>query len=264
MARIPLSDILLQTSIKVGNVYLPPNSLLPNLQAFCVPLLEYTDDDYFQVCARGSSFRVRLNDRFFQIFTRHQLNGIVSCSHVAFMNSDGSHFTVGGKHYSHNAQDRHTGDIAVWDVTDRVLAQSIDKNMFFNLSAGDIVSPSTDVTASIAYGYPFEKQIFESAAKPDGNWYLEHIGARLQEIVFDGEPNSNDEDLCVFHRSEALDMDPNGLSGSPVFSICKNSDGFFLALAGMVITSNGKVFQAIKANHILSFLKEICRSKNSV
>lgn len=177
------------------------------------------------------------------------------------MNSDGEHFTVGGTHYSRDDPNSYSGDIAVWDVTDRVVAGSISQHMFFEITDKTITPNPELVLVDIAYGFPFDKQLFAPGEMPDGTPYLEHICSRLQEVVLNKQTESDDKDILIFSRNESLEMDPNGMSGSPVFSICKSDEGFFLALRAMVLTSNGKIFRVVKAGNIVKLLENICAAE---
>ncbi len=252
--KLPSRTLLnaqLDLAVKLGNVLVPARSLQSVLGQYCQHLFVWTHDDTFKIQITGSSIPLLFKGRYFVLCSKHQLEG-VNPQDVCIMFPDGSIAVTCSGYREFKAQTTSEGtdayDIVAFEFTDPCDEHTHLKSLFFDFTQVPPDVPSDHVLALVVVGY----------ASADQDYNVEHenhLGSVKRNITasLEGQP----DDSCLFRAKYIvpLDVDPDGLSGSPVFVVQKSEEnGQIGYLAGMVLRSSREKFYFLKSGFIEAFL----------
>lgn len=215
-------------SVRVNGTYLPFKSAPDLMQRFVRPALFSTGDAVFELQVFGTALMATYRGWDFALATAHQVDtgrGAPSAkSFVVVVERDGKRLTVppSSVHLPHVDEEefRSLGDLIFFDyakVTDGHRSSHLDITNVYWSDASEVVPDY-----SFVIGYPTGSTMIEVDLQDESQlsqFTLRWIRQDLQRS--DGAPMDPENRLMfVKHeRSTRLSIDPDGLSGSPVFSI---------------------------------------------
>lgn len=215
-------------SVRVNGTYLPFKSTPDLMQRFVRPALFSTGDEVFELRFVGTAFMGRYRNWDFALSTAHQVDAAWGAptpeSFVVVVDHDGKRLAVppSAVHFPRIEEEEYKSlrDLAFFDYSKpraELRAPHLDLSHLF-------WSDAADVTPDYAFviGYPTGSMRIELDLDDDAR--LAEFTARWirQDLeVADRKPMDTEHRLIfVKHeRSTRLSIEPDGLSGSPVFSI---------------------------------------------
>ena len=118
-------------------------------------------------------------------------------------------------------------DLYAFDFTPQTKDNQELAQRFFRLNSCHFLSDKDNVVIYFAYGCPFADQEYNIV---DEN----HVGAVMRSMTCKPQPQYSDEDLGLCRTISAMNFDPNGLSGGPVFAIVRQRSEVVLKFAGII------------------------------
>lgn len=252
-------------SVGINGTYVPFKSAPNSMRRFVRPALFATGDDVWELRLFGTAFLATFHGWNFALVTAHQTDEAKGApaadQFVVVVNS-------GNRNLAVPPSSLHR---PVIDDEDR---QSLKDLTFFNYSASSAKtehldlssmfwSDAVDITADYSFliGYPSSSAIIELDSDDDSklsNFTMRWIRQDLEE----DEPRPMDvEHRTVFvkhERSTRKSVEPDGLSGSPVFSVIKDrSSNRYLRFDGIVTHANGDRFAVYPSVYIRDMLDHI-------
>lgn len=213
-------------SVRVNSAYLPFKSAPDAMQRYVRPALFSTGDALFELQKVGTAFMGRYRNWPFGLMTAHQgsgSNGASSAEKFVVVVEDGDKRLAVPPSTIHrpkidDPEHRSLEDLMFLDysTTARPL-NHLDLSRSLWSDSNDL---STDY--SFLVGFPTSSMVIE--LDPDGELRLDKFTPRwIRQDLEQASPEPLDPDnreIFVKHqRSTRLSIDPDGLSGSPVFSI---------------------------------------------
>ena len=259
----------LKLSVEINRLWIGFSQVPERLRKFVTPALFYHEgQDVFDLSAPGTAFLVRYRETNFAICTRHQLG-------TGDVEVEPANFTVvveGNVGLSPNRVSRITMDDPDHkNLEDVYIAEYADdrdgrdlRPFFLDLDLGaNLHTVNADlIQAMFALGFPMFARDGDLEEDEDGlptkwlataRWvklYLEIDQVRLLDT-------ENRIPMVQDKRVEQETIDPDGMSGAPVFFIGKTQDhNAFLGFAGMVTNANGRRYMVYDA----AILKQVLDS----
>lgn len=216
-------------SVCVNGAFLPFTSAPDAMQRYVRPALFSTGDEGFELQKFGTAFMAKYRNWSFGLMTHHQgsgLNGAPSAENFVVVADAGERKLAVPPSALHkprvdSADDRNLEDLIILDYS-----RASHPQPHIDLSSvlwSDAQAVSTDY--SFLVGFPTDSMIIEIDSEEP--YPLTRFTARwVRQDLEWGEPALMDpehRDIFVKHpKSTRLSIDPDGLSGSPVFSIVSN------------------------------------------
>lgn len=225
-----LMELLQDSSIKVGAIWVPFASVTKSLLKYSAPLVLHNEgQEPYIISRRGSSLKVAGPKGYFLYCTDHQLEGYDYNSVGLVREDNGNVVTSQGCRFStRDSTGGATTDLLMFDFTGPVETGSLDENNWLDTSR--FSDMDGEVLSLVAIGFPhLDRQIdYENLSiplAPRAIWGT--TGSRTQ---------SGYETLKI---APDLDYEPDGMSGSPVYALINWKGEIHAALAGLV-TNGGK------------------------
>lgn len=237
------------SAVRIGRLWVPgrqAENLLGNYtkQIFCL-----TGHETFPYSLLGSATAIRLADRCFLVWCRHQTKDyapndvtiaieggktLVSGSRFLFVNED------------QTSMDEDFKDLCAMEfVTEDYKSPNLEA-AFLPLVEDDVWQG--DVHAQFyLFGFPTELRLVD--------YELPHLHVR--QVVTSAEyfGQSRAQHLHVLKVTGRKSFGQDGLSGGPVYHIARGKDGYYVGLAGIMMRGgNGHVYY-VDARFVLSLLK---------
>ncbi|MEP3784774.1 hypothetical protein [Ascidiaceihabitans sp.] len=262
LAGLSLHDYRLNAAIRVGNVWLPSETLSKHLVRFAQPLLLSSGDQEFPYGINGSATFVRFQSNYYAIITRHQLKDN-SASSIGFRANSDHKFVLGGTFYFSDSfeKDRgsHADELVFIDLGVSVSKGSLNEFDFFDISEENCAQDGDDVVFGLAYGYPHDVQEFDFDETGNYNFRMLHVGTVVREIISEYAGETFDQTICGWNIKRSEDYEVSGISGGPAFCVKKDADGFRLKLAGVITTGSASKLNTIKVQSIKRYLRAIAK-----
>lgn len=254
-------------SVQVNGTYLPFKSAPDLMQRFVRPALFSTGHAVFELQVFGTALMARYRGWDFALATSHQVDtarGAPSAeSFVVVVERDGRRLAVppSSVHLPRADEEefRALGDLVFFDyakVTDGHRSSHLDLTNIYWSDASEVVPDY-----SFVIGYPTSSNVIELDLQDESrlsDFILRWIRQDLQRS--DSAPLDPEHRLMfVKHeRSTRLSIDPDGLSGSPVFSIVQDRQNErHLRFEGIVTNARDDRFAILPSAHIRSVLDVI-------
>lgn len=215
-------------SVQVNGAYIPFKSVPDSMQRFVRPALFYTGDKGFELQVVGTAFMATYRGWDFALSTAHQVNteqgGPGAEKFVVVIERDGKRLAVSPSsvHFPRVEEEKlkSLSDVVFFDYS-RVTKVNKPKHLnLANTYWSDSLEVATDY--SFVIGYPSSSHVIEVDFEDQ---------AQLSEFTMrwirqDLQPSENilmdTENRLIFIKHEnstRRSVEPDGLSGSPVFSI---------------------------------------------
>ncbi|WP_152599741.1 hypothetical protein [Hoeflea sp. BAL378] len=252
-------------SVGINGTYVPFKSAPDSMRRFVRPALFSTGDDVWELRLFGTAFLVTFHGWTFAIVTAHQTDvakgAPAADQFVVVVKSGNRHLAVSPSSLHRPVIDDEDRQ-SLRDLTFFDYSESSAKAEHMDLSSV-IWSDAADITADYSFliGYPSSSAIIELDGDDDSklsNFTMRWIRQDLKE----DEPRPLDVEhrtIFVKHdRSTRESVEPDGLSGSPVFSIIKDKgNDRHLRFDGIVTHANGDRFAVYPSVYIRDMLEHI-------
>jgi hypothetical protein len=241
----PFTNASVKTSVRFGQLYVPINGIHNIVQNHCGPVLLENATDEFQLSVAGSSFLINYRRTNLQICCLHQITNLgrkpndvrlvhfINGKQIIFPPVNG--YTLGEQPDAFaNMRDLLISRYPIFDedhVSRRFL--QVDESQLGALKQ----HPVKRVVASFFLGFP--SQILGYDLSDDGS-KLEHLHARWVRMLIEPAPDALQfvPNRTYFRTKTALDsvgLDPDGISGSPIFTVFEDESGErHLLIEGMI------------------------------
>ncbi|MBY3032439.1 hypothetical protein HF265_25715 [Rhizobium leguminosarum] len=138
-------------------------------------------------------------------------------------------------------------DLCAFDFSEQVEVKTSLGRRFFTLRNNDVLEDTEEVLGYHAYGCPFDDQNYDVL---DNN----HVGTVIRSMTCDLEKASSDPALGSCRLLGAMDFNPNGLSGGPVFATVLHGEEIVVKFAGIINRAGGGIIHFIKAKSVQRLL----------
>lgn len=254
-------------SVRVNNIFFPFQSTPDLMQRFVRPALFSTGEALFEVRVFGTALMARYRNWNFALATAHQVDAARGAppaeSFVVVIDYDGKQLAVPPSAvYRPRVEEeefRSLHDLAFFDYS-KVAAGYRPRH----LDLSDLYwSDSTAVTPDYSFviGYPSRSMRIEF--DPDDDTRLSEFAPRWirQDLQAANPAPLDTEHRLIFvkhEQSTLLSVDPDGLSGSPVFSIVQDlQQERHLRFDGIVTNAREDRFAVFPSAFIRSMLDKI-------
>lgn len=251
-------------SVGINGTYVPFESAPDSMHRFVRPALFATGDDVWELRFFGTAFLATFHGWNFAMVTAHQTDvakgAPAADQFVVVIKSGNRHLAVSPSSLHRpvvDGEDRKS----LRDLTFFDYSRSSAKTDHLDLSSV-FWSDAADISADYSFliGYPSSSAIVEVDPADDGklsNFTMRWIRQDLEE----DEPRPLDvEHRTIFvkhERSTRKSVEPDGLSGSPVFSIIKDTgNNRNLRFDGIVTHANGDRFAIYPSVYIRDMLEQ--------
>lgn len=253
-------------SVCINGAYVPFKNVPDSIPRFVRPALFSTGDENWELQFFGSSFLAKYRGLHFGIATAHQ----TSTAHGA---PDASKYVVlkevGGKTLAippsnlhipsvENEGDSSLNDLIFFDFGTLEAQYRATHLDLTNILWSDDNSPAD---YSFLIGYPTNSAIitlnrddYSALAGFTARWVRQDLQAAKPEAL-----DTEHRNIFIKHdRSTRLSIDPDGLSGSPVFSIVKAATSErFIRFEGIITNARGDRFAVYPSVYIRDMLEHI-------
>ncbi|MBA8904179.1 hypothetical protein [Phyllobacterium sp. P30BS-XVII] len=258
-------------SVNVNGVAIPFKAAPDNLQRFTRPAFFTTGDEAFELRFSGTAFMGRYRNFSFALTTAHQIQGGLNSpsatKFVVVAKSQNKQFAVppfqiyGPNH--HQESFRSLEDILLFEFKDVPNDYHIEYLDLCNLQWSDCSTQRGDY--SFALGYP-TKSVNIELNESDESKLSKFTAKWVRLDLLPASPQLMDiENRNIFekhHASTQISIDPDGLSGAPVFTIVSDSFGQrTLRFDGIITHAKGDRFAIYPSECIRDFLDAIVSSE---
>lgn len=236
------------TSVKVNGVYVPANSLASFLQAYSEPALFHNPDfPEYELTRRGTIMKGRYRNRYFALVTAHQSADFRYEQLVIHEKSRANASSSGGCTFSTSKEgDESELDCRLYDFTEPVIRGALPTTGWLEFQDSWLSEDPSKADYTLLIGFPTELNDIDHEKR--------HFAT--QPFSADGAPTRSSikkRHSIRFHH--ALTVDPDGLSGSPVYGFFVESSGIRLALLGITTNASRHVANYLPLSDIRRFLK---------
>lgn len=232
------------TSVKFNGLFHPANSVCHAVFHCVIPIF-YGNPDMpeYPLSRSGSGFRVKQAGKNVVFSSEHQHKNFEP--EWAILPSTEEKNWISGNGYSAPVSDREGSpnlDLRMYDFSDPVKHGSIEKTGWYGLQKS---YHWTEIIGCIAFGYPTEiNSIYEH---PDE--------ISLQCFAASGEYRGQTiGDLHGMDLDSPMTLDPDGMSGGPVFFLTRNHLDFEIIPAGIITNASRSVINFVHARKLQRFL----------
>ncbi len=251
MSRKPLLQQLMETSARLGSLFIPGGSLESVVGRFAHPLMALTGDDLFKVQLLGSSTGLVHSGKPRLVCSKHQLKNVV-LSEVGMLAPDGGNLlTSSGSRTFHDGehhQESDAFDLAAFDFTEPACEHPELFRHFFDFDQVPPDTKNSDIIAYVVAGYPSRDQKYELEE-------ANHLGLVRRVLVAVPAGHSADPALIKLKFAQPLDFDPDGLSGGPAFVILDQRGVHRVFLAGMTVRAGTSDCYILKSGSVWDVLR---------
>lgn len=260
-------------SVPVNAILIAMNSLPATLQRFCAPAFFHNEGEpTFDLSKRGSAVLIRFRDTNFAVLTRHQLGKGAQAKEareftIGLDDPDGrkvgltpvavTQVTIEG-HEQKNLE-----DLQICQYEDHRNGRNL-RSLFLNVDLDHTLEtvPPEAVQAIFTIGYPTELTNVE-VGEWDGDEVPMAFRIKWVTLYLKPAPEAHDWDndnriiLMATGNTDAVPLDPDGLSGAPVFfAWLDEARQAHLDFAGLVTNARDNRFAVYSAVHIRTALKQ--------
>ena len=256
-------------SVCINGAYVPFKNAPNSMPRFVRPALFSTGDENWELQFFGSSFLGKYRGWHFGIATAHQTNsahGAQEASKYVVLKE------VGGKTLAIPPSNLHipsVDEVGYSSLKDLIFFDFAEVDAPYRASHLDLTNilwsdDTSPADYSFLIGYPTSSAII--TLNPEDYSALESFTARwVRQDLQPANPEALDTEhrnIFIKHdRSTRLSIDPDGLSGSPAFSIVKaaNSERF-IRFEGIVTNARGDRFAVYPSLYIRDMLEHIVKN----
>jgi hypothetical protein len=238
---------LAATSAVLNGVAIPGRTIEATIARYAFNVFVLHDDPAFPVLMRGTGTAIRFEGNELLLCTQHQLKGI-EFDRVGMMTEGGGRLvTSGGTRYFTLSDETDGHDLIAFNFTEPVVAFPQFRARFFNLRWPENLD--TEVLAYVVTGCAYGDQSYDVEEN-------NHIGVARRSVLCDlAETQASDPALLSLNAREPMAFDPDGMSGGSAFVVHRDTRGYWVDFAGIVVQGGSTGFRIIKAALVYRFLK---------
>ncbi|WP_430259752.1 hypothetical protein [Neorhizobium sp. IRS_2294] len=231
----------------MNDLLIPGSALYQTLARYADQLLTWNDDPVYRVSTCGSTSLLRYQGRYLAVCTWHQLK-YRDLESVSLLTRDGQLcLSSEGIRHLGGGSENEWSDIAVFDFTEPCRHHTQLKERFFEFRKIPPNAVADDTLFLVVAGYPYKDQVYELEE-------LNHLGMVKRRLVCLLHSQPADDCLLLLKLPEAMDFDPDGLSGGTAFSVQVVDGKFQIYYAGMIMRAGGEFVYILKSGYIRQFL----------
>ncbi|SDZ14102.1 hypothetical protein SAMN05444004_106196 [Jannaschia faecimaris] len=246
-----LLDSKLNTSVLIGNVIVPANSVTQSLRPFAEPALYHTAGFELNNFSLGGTLtKLKLRDRYFGLLTCHQIHKAnFNYAMISVINEENRSFCTAMRAvFPANEHSVDELDAVLCEFTDPVSTGSLSSHGWFDLR-NDYAQPHTpEPLAVVAIGYPGHRNAID---------YENEGYAAGPNAVLGTESMPSISGRLSFEPVSPLDYDPNGFSGGPVFGLKETPNGLQAFFAGLVTEASRSKFHFISLQKLRPLIEKM-------
>jgi len=255
---LDICSIVGKSAIRIGDLVIPASSVESTLHRYAKALVCLNDHADFPYSIRGSMTSLRLRDRYFSIFCKHQISGFSPGQVGQFPRAEGGKFFICGGIFRDVLEDESNKDEEFSDVCafEYNLAKYSMMNMhseFFSVVENDCW-PSNTLGHFILFGLPANIQNLKVSCS-DLDTKLEEINFSTVVVTGNHVGRSHARWVQAGEMRRKASFDADGMSGGPVFHLGRDSRGYFVGLAGMIMrgSSSSNRFHFVDSDFLRQF-----------
>lgn len=243
------------TSVDVGGLFVPVNSLARYVQAFSAPALfhnpEFPD---LELSRRGTMLKLKYKTGYFALVTAHQAQDFKLeqlCIHEQVRSNISTSNSCTFSSSSEHGEEKL--DCRIYDFSEAVKAGNLASIGWLNAYSSWFCNQELEPDLAFAVGFPTENNGID--------YDLRHLST--QPYAAFGKPCSCAlADRNAIQFDPALNFDPDGFSGSPVYGLTASDGGVQFALLGIVTNASSTVANYLPMR-LIQHLVEYSESKQS-
>ena len=245
-------DSFARLGVSLNGVVVPGRSIGSVLARHALSLVIHNEsDETFKVSLPGSATAIHYRGHDLMLFTQHQVKGVDE-SHVAMLTDDGSRIITSSGRRGYNSNPKSDiNEVVAFNFTEPVAAVPELKPRFFNLTE---IPPNfrSDITlAMLLVGFP-------SAVQDYDLYENNRLGLRrLHVLCLPHAEQPSDNAILRVKPTQALKVNPDGMSGGPAFAIQYADGGPRAYFAGIIVRGGPKDFYVLKSGVVIAFLDSI-------
>lgn len=257
---MPVINITENFSIKINKKYFCFSNdghidkyIIKELEKYTAPFLHYVNEEW-EISHSGSCFRVNYKNKKFLILTKHQVEreheDDIDPKKILMFADDNEYpvlpinNTIKPKFSQSNEKDERD-DIIIFELFDVVYkvnkkridmndyCLSLDEDQFYPITEND-----NNEKLMFAIGSPTEHTEYEPVENKDGKMVLEKAQTKYRLFSCQAAEGRQkmEPDYRMFYdlKQPESRIDLDGMSGSPIFSICFVNDKMHLYFMGMI------------------------------
>jgi hypothetical protein len=244
-----LSSWVGASAVRIGRLWLPGRQVETVLGGYTKQIFCLTGHEDYPYSFLGSATAVRLVDRCFLVWCRHQTRDY-SPDDVTIAVEGGKTLVSGSRFIFVNQEEAHADE----EFNDLCASEFVIENYnspnleaaFFPLIEDDTWHGDTSAQFYL-FGYPTELRTVD--------YELPHV--HVQQVVTSADyfGPSQAQYLHSLKITGSKSFDQDGLSGGPVYHLSKDRTGFHVGLAGIMVRGGNDFVHFIDTRFVLSLLR---------
>jgi hypothetical protein len=220
---------LKESAVRIGSLWMPGKQVETALGRYTKQLFCLTHHNEYPYAFLGSATAVRVNNRCFTVWCRHQTKEYAPDD--VTIPIEGGKTLISGSRYLYIVADESNKEE---DFLDLCAMEFIPENYgsahlekaFFELIGAECWMGNTDATFFL-FGFPTERRIVE--------YEVPHV--HVSQVVTSGryERPTNSQGLHCLEMTRTTKFAADGLSGGPVYHLARDNKGYFIGLAGIIM-----------------------------
>lgn len=231
----------IHTAIRVGNLFIPANSISETLRAYTEPAIFHSkgQERQYSLSISGSLTKIRIGERFFGLITQHQISsGNYEFDQLCIANIDSETVSTSSAVVTGSPD----FDCLLFEFTKPVIAGKLQRIGWYDLTSELNVERLPKPKLICTVGYPGHRNYIDYSKKP-------HLGM-APNIVWGMEARSSISKRLAFTPEHVVDFKPNGMSGSPVFGCCLEVSDSNVFFAGILTNASKRKFHFLSRSRI--------------
>lgn len=236
------------TAVRVNGLAVPVDLVPKSLQGYSEPALFHNPDfPEYELTRRGTLLKGHYRGKFFALVTAHQASLFEYDQLVIHEKTRSNASSSGACTYSKTPDGDETElDCRLYDFTKPVLAGALPRTGWLNFEDSWLNENPDKASVTLVVGYPTSLNEIDQEKK--------HISK--QAFSADGFPITPQMPLRnAIEFGRALEVDPDGLSGAPVYGMFVDIGGVRLALLGIVTNASRNIANYLPVSEIRRYLK---------
>ena len=248
---------VVNTSVRVGALYVPARNIAASLHRFVDPALIHANMEYpFEFTKSGSATKVKYKDRFFALLTEHQFsNQSYNPSDFLILNPGTRLLCTASAYYFQTRSDDKAidQDLLIFDFTECVEAGDLPKYFWYNICEDSAAHKKFMPNKLICIGYPGAvNNIDFDAPRYDA-----------KAVSIHGNPTrSSVRQRVSFVPDSVPSFEPKGMSGGGVFALSVQNREAVIYFAGMLTNATEHMFNFLSVTRICAALDRVVCGSN--
>lgn len=252
LQRLGITGYSLETAIQVGQMFVRGNELQNHLARYAQRFVNVTDDDVYQFQHLGTATGIRYRGRYFVISTEHQRK-LGELGKLGIVCDPGQSVITPSKTWTLNlpegSERDDNFDFAIYEFEPTAYPHRMLSSQFFEVGIDSgIVAPVGKIALNV--GYPTRLQNI--------HYYEDEVDLLVAVNFVKLVEKTSSDNVFLFQTVNKDRFFEDGMSGSPVFELVRDSNGFRVKWLGVVIRGGKKSRhgRVICADFIINHINE--------